>query len=355
MATFVKRTTPPDTSNPLYYSGNPFYLSGWGMPNCTCYAWGRFYELSGEYPRLSTADAENWYSYLDDGYARGGRPKLGAVACWASGSIYDSDDGAGHVAIVEQINPDGSIVTSNSAWGGSLFYIDEVGNTYRLEGKEFLGFIYNPVNFEGGSSVDVPTPISANRFLTMEEMQNNATYIYWYLSSRGWTLNAIAGMLGNMQTESTINPGIWESLTTDPEAYYAANGRYPGYGLVQWTPYTNFTEWCIYRLLDPADMDSALMRIEWELANGKQYYPTDSYPETFAEFKVSTKDPYYLGMAFLLNYERPYDQDQPARGEQAEYWYQYLSGININPGTYSRRKRKFNFVLFGRKQWRATL
>ena len=42
--------------------------------------------------------------------------------------------------------------------------------------------------------------------LTLEQMQVNAIYLYSALSSKGWTLNAIAGILGNMQSESSINP-----------------------------------------------------------------------------------------------------------------------------------------------------
>lgn len=344
MATFVKRTTAPSTSSKYYYSENPFYQSGYGMPNCTAYAWGRFYELSKQRPRLCTYDAERWYGWAD-GYKRGKLPKLGAVIVWSKGVIGDDSDGSGHVAIVEQINPDGSIVTSNSAWGGSLFYMQDIGNDYALSGYTFLGFIYNPVDF-GVGSFEPPEPISVtSRALTLEEMQVNATYIYWYLFNRGWTLNAIAGMLGNMQTESTINPGRWQN---------DAIGVGPAFGLVQWDPFTKYTNWCDDRGLDPADMDSALQRIEYELENGLQYIPTPGYPETFAEFKISTKDPYYLGMAFLLNYERPADQNQPSRGTQAEYWYTYLSGIDISGGR-SKRRRKFNFVLFGNKVWRNQL
>ena len=40
----------------------------------------------------------------------------------------------------------------------------------------------------------------------MEQMQVNASYIWAYLQAQGWTLNAVAGMLGNMQSESAINP-----------------------------------------------------------------------------------------------------------------------------------------------------
>ena len=352
MDAFVKRTTAPETSNSFYYANNPFYQSGYGLPNCTCYAWGRFYELSGSRPTLSLGDAENWFGY-SDGYQRGQIPKLGAVICWRRGAVGDDSDGAGHVAVVEQINADGSIVTSNSAYGSTLFYMEtltkESGYTWNSK-YTFQGFIYNPVDF-GSGSYTPPNPISENRYLSLEEMKINAEYIAWYLMGKGWTLNAIAGMLGNMETESTINPGIWQN--------FAVNVG-PAFGLVQWDPYTKYTNWCDANGLDPAAMDSALKRIEWELENHEQYYATSAYPETFAEFKVSTKDPYYLGMAFLANYERPKDPDQSQRGTQAEYWYTYLSGIDIDPGspgsgtTSKRKKRKYNFVLFGRKVWRNT-
>lgn len=42
--------------------------------------------------------------------------------------------------------------------------------------------------------------------MDLEKMQVNATYLYGYLTQEGWTVNAICGMLGNMQSESAINP-----------------------------------------------------------------------------------------------------------------------------------------------------
>ena len=42
--------------------------------------------------------------------------------------------------------------------------------------------------------------------MDLEKMQVNATYLYGYLTQKGWTVNAICGMLGNMQSESAINP-----------------------------------------------------------------------------------------------------------------------------------------------------
>lgn len=175
--------------------------------------------------------------------------------------------------------------------------------------------------------------ISGNRYLSQAEMETNAKYIWNYLGSRGWSLNAVAGMLGNMQTESTINPGIWEGLNA---------GTGPGYGLVQWTPWTKYVDWCNDNDLSPDSMDSALQRIEYELATGQQYYPTDSYPETFAEFKASTKSPSYLAMAFLANYERPAEPNQPDRGIQANDWYMFLlrEPAPVDPSKPVNAKRK---------------
>ena len=75
----------------------------------------------------------------------------------------------------------------------------------------------------------------SNNYLTESQMQGNALEVYNFFSARGWTLNAISGMLGNMERESNINPGLWQSLDY---------GNYSGgYGLVQWTPATNYTDW----------------------------------------------------------------------------------------------------------------
>lgn len=141
-------------NNPLWYSDNPSYQSGYGLPNCVCYAWGRFWEIGGgtseTRPTLSTDDAENWYNH-SDGYERGTIPALGAVICFADGPF----SGDGHVAIVEQINDDGSIVTSNSAWRGDYFYTQTLypeNNYAPAAGYIFQGFIYNP--YAG----DTPTP-----------------------------------------------------------------------------------------------------------------------------------------------------------------------------------------------------
>ena len=156
--------------------------------------------------------------------------------------------------------------------------------------------------------------ITGNRYLSMTEMQNNADIMYAFFTDQGWTINAIAAMFGNMQTESTLNPGIWENL--DPFI--------GGYGLVQWTPYTKYSEWAGTDWQDNGQKE--MERIIYELENHLQWISTSLYPMTFREFSQSDKPPAYLAQAFLYNYERPKVKPQPARSKQAEYWYQYITG-----------------------------
>ena len=70
--------------------------------------------------------------------------------------------------------------------------------------------------------------IFSNEYLSLEQMKGNALYIWTRLKGAGWTENAVAGVLGNMQSESTINPGLFENRD------YGNMDN--GYGLVQWTP-----------------------------------------------------------------------------------------------------------------------
>jgi len=142
-ATFTKRTTAPSTSNAWYYKNNPFYQSGYGLPNCTCYAWGRFAEILGKKPNLCLRNAENWWGYNDD-YRRGLSPEVGAIACWRKGKAGVASDGAGHVAIVEEVYLDGSFLTSESAYKSYKFMNKKYAKTKYLAGHTFQGFIYNP-------------------------------------------------------------------------------------------------------------------------------------------------------------------------------------------------------------------
>lgn len=169
---FIPRTdinTPcPMKDSKYYYSENTYHKWNYGLPNCTCYAWGRFYEICNNTPKFRIGNAEEWYgaSAPDandrasgsaengtkyDGYARGQEPALGAVICWEGiGKDASGEKRAGHVAIVEEINPDGSILTSESGWNSDYFWTTTRtkgadGNWGAGSNYKFQGFIYNPI------------------------------------------------------------------------------------------------------------------------------------------------------------------------------------------------------------------
>lgn len=153
---FRRREDAPSSSNKYYLKYDSAFdgydkcimidsSTGSCLPNCTGYAYGRFMECQNNVTtcNLSTGDAGNWY-YKNDGYQRGQDPKLGAVICWSD------SEGAGHVAIVEKIESNGDILTSNSAYGGSYFYLKTLSpsnNYYMGSTYSFQGFIYNPTEF----------------------------------------------------------------------------------------------------------------------------------------------------------------------------------------------------------------
>ncbi len=136
------------------------------LPNCVGYAWGRLTEILGHIPSgLSCGNAEDWWDH-DDNFERGDTPKLGAVICWAKGQAHNGSDGAGHVAVVEEILDNGDITVSQSG------YINPNGDTYfrpnfstrRISkangysfgsGYRFQGFIYCGIDF-GTDDEDTP-------------------------------------------------------------------------------------------------------------------------------------------------------------------------------------------------------
>ena len=155
-ASFSPRLSAPSSSNKYYYSNlNVFYKYGYGMPNCTAYAYGRAYEILGSEPKLSWNNAEQWYGYnKSNGYYKYGQtPKVGAIACWS----YNG--GGGHVAVVEKVE-NGQITFSNSAWSGQNFYLSYASTSDKNAGGNswwnFQGYIYLG-DFSGSTSTTQAT------------------------------------------------------------------------------------------------------------------------------------------------------------------------------------------------------
>ena len=188
------------------------------------------------------------------------------------------------------------------------------------------------------------TWITGNRYLNQSEMENNALIIKEYFLSKGWSLNAIAGVLGNMESESSINPGIWQSLNE--------GNMSGGFGLVQWTPATNFTDWADALGYSWSDGNAQLLWIDEQTSAFGQWISTESYPLSFNDFKTSSESPEYLASAFLKNFERAGVEVEENRRTQARSWYNYITNNSgDSPSTPSKTKRKnFNFILFNRQR-----
>lgn len=304
-----------------YSNGNPYYPA-YQLPNCTCYAYGRFWEILGRNPNLATGNGEDWWNNIRD-YPKGQTPQLGAIACWDGGAGYD-----GHVAIVEEITDTG-IVTSNSGyyrpissyppdtpsyfWTETCLFSNGTRSSWQLSRNyTFQGYIYNP----GATPLEW---ITGNRYLTDAEEENNAYMFLYAMSGYGWTLNAIAGALGNIESESGINPGIWQNLYPTPSN---------GYGLVQWTPSTNYTNWAEQNGYAIDDGEGQCYWIANVTVTAGQWIGTPEYPITFDTFTSSTESPEYLASAFLHNFERPADfSTEETRREQAHKWYDFLQNV----------------------------
>lgn len=134
-------------------------------------------------------------------------------------------------------------------------------------------------------------------WLSESQSLKNAQLVANHLIKQGWTKQSISALCGNMREESSINPDMYEF------GYDWSQDR--GYGLVQWTPRSKYWDWAVSKGLNPRDGDSQLDRIDYEVDQNIQWISTPNYPETYAQFRKSTKDVAYLTAAFTWNYERP--------------------------------------------------
>lgn len=150
---FVARTTAPSADNPYFFANNPYAQGGYGMPNCTAYAFGRAYEILGTAPNLHMGNANSWWADNQNSgyYPSGSTPKLGAVICWGGSSD-------GHVAIVEAINGD-TVTLSESTYSGVYFqnYTYTIGAEDATSVGGFQGYIYIGDYIDATSDITPPS------------------------------------------------------------------------------------------------------------------------------------------------------------------------------------------------------
>lgn len=203
-------------------------------------------------------------------------------------------------------------------------------NTYEFSNSTYQYAYRFPYTPTGNWVAKVGT--GASNYLTEDEQKNNVSIIWNYFKAQGWTKEAVAGLCGNMQQESTFNPGLEETG--------AESG---GWGLVQWTPFSdlsNVLDVLYGRHTDWYDGTKQLSSLyaEFQEYNGtahrgieKQWYEgfntvPSAYKMKWGDWAKSTESPEYLCMVFQYCYERP-TTIHPERQEMARKWYDFINTL----------------------------
>lgn len=155
--------------------------------------------------------------------------------------------------------------------------------------------------------------------LTQEEIDDNILMIWGFFGVKGWTVNAVAGLIGFLSMESGYNPGTREVPVSD-------NPGHDGRGLVQWTTDWTATENPLHQALDAkygnhdewssGDKQCNALWCEWETYCGihdwgidKEWY--ENFPSvapenrlTWQQWAASTASPDYLAIVILECYGR---------------------------------------------------
>ncbi len=184
---------------------------------------------------------------------------------------------------------------------------------------------------------------------TSEEIIN-AKKIHQYFINKGWTSQAICGMLGNFVIESYLNPTQWE-------IGMPKWGINSGYGIAQWTPAIHLVNWCKAQGIPYYELTSQCAYIQYEMTHNKQFFPSSNYIMSAAEYMISRESAYTLGLIWLANYERPENPIQPIRGEIAQQWYYLLNNeapiiyVVKSGDTLSEIAKKYNVTLENLINW----
>lgn len=191
----------------------------------------------------------------------------------------------------------------------------------------------------------------------------NANLIKSFFENEGWTLNAICGILGNMQAESTINPGFIQEtnryrlpnsandISDVPNSvmknffmeYYGATRKAFAIGLVQWDGYSNswgekqqkLVAYAIRNNYNWYDGVCQLYRLRGEWQKDAQYHffnpvTIQGTRYTFENYVTSTEDAHTLARAWQAGYERNAGS-LGFRGANAEWWYGYFTDASAPP------------------------
>lgn len=232
MAKFKTRYTLPESGNKFYNTttnggwssaiqGSPVCSGRNVLSNCVGQAFGRFHEImyeilgeegvkklftTGKYkdykgnskmPFVLPRNAENFYEIaVEQGLKVSPTPSPGAIIVWQKGATLSYTDGAGHVAIVEEVISPTCVKTSESGYGCTNPWWSQTrykgdGNWGQSNSYKFLGFILNPAVEETTDPYPVPT-----RTLEQGDNGEDVKWLQWKLKELKYNCDEIDGWFG---------------------------------------------------------------------------------------------------------------------------------------------------------------
>lgn len=172
---------------------------------------------------------------------------------------------------------------------------------------------------------------------------HNAQNIYDTFHALGWTDQAIAGMIGNIQYESCVDPACVYPKSSFPNSgaslsdisnVNAITRPNPAYGLVQWKGTTTtppagnqLVSYAIRYGFEWYDGEIQMNRLTWEYQEPAKFHPqtVDGVYWTFSSYASSTASPETLAIVWMKCYEGT-DSVRNIRKNNARSWYEILSG-----------------------------
>ena len=177
--------------------------------------------------------------------------------------------------------------------------------------------------------------IASDQYLQPDKRDENARLIFDYMTNLGWTPQAIAGILGNADVESSMNPALIEGRgyhTLPDNNTVLAITTQTGVGLVQWTGTTptppagqKLASFAIRYNKNWYDGELQCFRLEQECANDLQFdhRTIDGVSWDWQTYIASTEPPDKLAVIWQTCYERG-GTDTQTRKDKAKYYYSLL-------------------------------
>lgn len=191
-----------------------------------------------------------------------------------------------------------------------------------------------------------------NQYISSSEKEVNANLIYQFFKERmEYEDVAIAGLLGNCDHESQMNPNLWQGR--EEPANWRTTPQ--GYGLTQWSPGRLYLNWAGGFDYSTSHFSKQLECWEYEshhpsysqnpvnewYAPSDHRHPGDMYYVTWQKWGAGWNEerqaydltPEEAALIFMEDYLRPLESAKypETRKQKARYWYNWIQGGGPTP------------------------